>query len=125
MNEIIESDINIISEGTRLEGNIIFDNVSRIHGTLKGEIISKDGSTLILSQTGVIEGNVSGDSIIIDGYVNGEVSAKTKIVISSTGRLIGNAKTPSLEVEFGAYFDGQCNMPLKAVATSKTLTQEL
>lgn len=105
-----ETTVNIISEGTRLEGNILFDDISRVHGTLVGDVKAKDGSTLVLGETSVVEGNIHADVLLIDGYVRGDVTAKTRIVVSRTGRILGNIKTPSLTVEFGAYFEGSCAM---------------
>jgi cytoskeletal protein CcmA (bactofilin family) len=105
-----ETTVNIISEGTRLEGKILFDDVSRVHGILIGDIQAKEGSTLVLGETSVVEGNIDADILLIDGYVRGDVSARTRIVVSRTGRVLGNIKTPSLTVEFGAYFEGSCAM---------------
>src|SRR4051794_26612298 len=103
MNTISETDVNVVSEGTRIEGHIVFDQVSRVYGVLVGQVKAKDKSTLILSETSVVEGNIEGDTVIIDGYVHGDVSAKTLVVVSKTGRLVGNIKTPSLTLEFGAF----------------------
>ena len=110
MNTIQETGINMISEGTRIEGNITFDQVCRIHGILKGKVRSKPGSTLILSETGVIEGDIEADTLMIDGYVKGDIKTQTRVVVSKTGRVIGNIETPSLILEFGAYFEGACRM---------------
>jgi cytoskeletal protein CcmA (bactofilin family) len=107
---IEEASINIISEGTHLEGKIEFDSVSRVHGSLTGEIKAKEKSILILCETSLVEGNIQADTLMIDGYVRGDVTAKTRVVISQTGRVIGNIKTPSLIVKFGGYFEGRCAM---------------
>lgn len=100
--------VNLVSEGTRIEGKITFDFVSRVHGILIGEIKAKEGSTLILGETSVTEGSIEADTLIIDGYVQGNITAKSKIMISRTGRVIGNIQSPSVIVEFGAFFEGQC-----------------
>jgi cytoskeletal protein CcmA (bactofilin family) len=105
-----ETQVNIIAQGTRLKGQITFEKISRVHGELLGEVYAKPGSTLILGETAVIEGNIDADTLIIDGYVKGDVSAKTKVVLSRTSRVIGSIKTPSLIVEFGAYFEGNSKM---------------
>lgn len=110
MNEIFESAITIVSEGTQLEGKMTFDHISRVHGQLRGEVRAKDGSILILCETSVVEGNIFADSLMIDGFVRGDIEAKTRVMISGTGRVIGKIKTRSLTVEFGAYFEGQCMM---------------
>ena len=110
---MIESKINIISEGTRLEGTLIFEETSRIHGVLVGEIQAVTGSTLILAETSVVEGNIHADTLMVDGYVRGNVTTKSRLVISRTGRIIGNIHTPALKLEPGSYFEGRCTMDEK------------
>jgi cytoskeletal protein CcmA (bactofilin family) len=107
---IEESAINVISQGTRIEGQIIFDQVSRVHGVLIGDVRARDGSVLILSETAVVEGRIDADRLIIDGYVQGDINTRGKVTISRTGRVVGNIRSPSVELEFGAYFEGRCNM---------------
>jgi cytoskeletal protein CcmA (bactofilin family) len=107
-----ESEINVVAEGTRIEGKISFDHISRVHGTLVGQVSAKEGSTLILSESSMVEGDISADILFVDGYVHGDISASTQVVISRTGRVVGNIKTKSLKLEFGGYFEGS------ALATS-------
>ena len=111
-----ESTVNIIAAGSRLEGKLYFENISRVHGILVGEIEARDGSTLILSESGMIEGNVNADTLMIDGFVQGNIHARTKVVISGTGRVLGNITTPSLTIGFGAFFEGDCLMDSVAEA---------
>jgi cytoskeletal protein CcmA (bactofilin family) len=115
MMHLQESHLNMVAEGTRIEGQVTFDQISRVHGVLIGQVRAKAGSTLILSETGVVEGNIDADILMIDGYVHGDVVAKTRVVVSRTGRIVGNIKTPSLTLEFGAYFEGKCTMPQAAL----------
>lgn len=106
-----EASLNLISESTRIEGKVVFDQVSRFHGTLIGEARARDGSTLILCESSVVEGDVHADTLLVDGYVHGNIRAKTRVVISGSGRVVGDIETPSLKLEFGAYFEGRCSMP--------------
>jgi cytoskeletal protein CcmA (bactofilin family) len=107
---IQETSVNMVAEGTRIEGKVTFDQVSRVHGVLVGEVRAREGSTLILSETAVVEGSVEADTLMVDGYVHGDIDARTRVVVSRTGRVVGNIKTPSLTLEFGAYFEGRCSM---------------
>ncbi|MDR3607995.1 MAG: polymer-forming cytoskeletal protein [Oligoflexia bacterium] len=108
--QIQESAINVIAEETRIEGKIVFDQISRVHGVLVGEVKAKNGSTLILAETAMVEGSIDADRLIIDGYVKGDIVAHGKVTISRTGRVVGNIHAPSLELEFGSYFEGKCAM---------------
>lgn len=117
MTELVESNVNIISESSKIEGRIELRDVSRVHGQLVGEVICPKGSTLILAETSLIEGNIQGDTVMVDGYVKGQILASTKVVLSSTARVFGNIHTPSLQIEFGAYFEGTTLMDQKALFT--------
>jgi cytoskeletal protein CcmA (bactofilin family) len=110
MKNLHETSVNIVSEGTRIEGKVVFDQVSRFHGTLIGEAHAREGSTLILSESSVVEGDVFADTLMIDGFVQGNIRARTRVIVSGTGRVVGNIQTPSLKLEFGSYFEGRCNM---------------
>lgn len=103
-----EAAINVVAEGTRIEGKVTFDHISRVHGTLIGQVHAKEGSTLILSESSMVEGDISADTLFVDGYVHGDISANTQVVISRTGRVVGNIRTKSLKLEFGGYFEGSC-----------------
>ena len=104
-----ETSVNVISESTRIEGKIVVDQVTRFHGTLIGEVQAREGSTLIVTESAVIEGEILADTLIIDGFVQGNIRARTRVFVSGTGRVVGNIQTPSLKLDFGAYFEGSCN----------------
>jgi len=116
MNQITETTTNIIAEGTKIEGKVTVNNISRIHGIVTGQISGVSGSTVIICETAVVEGDVVGETVMINGYVRGNVVAAKKVVISGTGRVVGNIKSPSLSVDFGAYFDGQSSMENRSEA---------
>ena len=116
--QLHESALNLFSEGSRIEGKVIFDQVTRFYGTLTGEARAKDGSTLILCETSFIEGNIHADILIVDGYVRGNILAKTRVVVSGSGRVIGNIQTPSLKLESGCYFEGKCNMESQQITST-------
>jgi cytoskeletal protein CcmA (bactofilin family) len=110
MNPLNESTINILAEGTKIEGKTTFDHVSRVHGVLLGEVLAKEGSTLILSEVGVIEGNIHADTLMIDGYVRGDIFAKSRVVISRNGRVIGNIQNSVPGSRIWSHFEGKCSM---------------
>ena len=119
---IQETAINIISQETRIEGKAVFEQITRFHGTLIGEAHAREGSTLILAETSLIEGQVFGDTVWVDGFVRGDIHARTRVIVSGSGRVVGKIHTPSLKLEFGAYFEGSCDMqqglrPQEAPAT--------
>lgn len=110
MTELTESKINLISEETKVEGKIHFHHGCRIHGVVVGDLSASKGAEICVSEKGMIEGNIHADILFVDGYVKGDISADTKVVISSTGKVVGNIESPLLELDYGAYFDGKAVM---------------
>jgi len=57
-----------------------------------------------------VDADLSAESAIISGIVKGNVVVKTSLVITETGRLIGNVHCQSLAIREGAYFSGAIKM---------------
>ena len=102
--------VNLITAGSRFEGTVEFQAYTRFEGYLNGTLRGGTGSELILGENGVVEGKVEGDTVVIDGFVRGDIVATTRVVISETGRVIGEITAPSVAIKFGGYFDGKCAM---------------
>lgn len=106
----VDNPVNLLTAESRFEGVLEVTAYSHFNGQIKGTIRCTPGSTLVLGENGVVEGRIEGDTVIIDGFVRGEVHASTKIVISETGRVVGDVRAPSFAVLFGGYFQGRCRM---------------
>lgn len=117
MTAIREITTNLIAEGTRIQGKVQLEHISRINGLIEGEVHAQEGSTVTLGETGVIEGSIFADTLLVDGFIRGEVHAKTKVIVNPSGRVIGTIETPSLRIEFGAHFEGKCIMDKLEPAT--------
>jgi cytoskeletal protein CcmA (bactofilin family) len=102
-----------IDRETEIIGDIKFKENFRIDGIFKGKILS--GSGLIIGETAEIEADIEVGSVTINGRVKGTIKAKEKIEIFSKGRVIGTVTTPKLVIEEGAFFQGSCQMEMKAL----------
>ncbi len=100
--------INIISEGTKIKGDIIANGDIRIDGELLGNISAK--SKLVIGPKGRIEGQIICNNIEISGYVKGKVTASDLINMKSTSQIIGDIAAGKLSIEPGAMFSGSCMM---------------
>jgi cytoskeletal protein CcmA (bactofilin family) len=102
-----------IDRETEFIGDIKFKENFRIDGVFKGKILSGNG--LIIGETGEVEADIEVSSLTINGRVKGTIKAKDKIEIFSKGRVIGTVTTPKLLIEEGAFFQGSCQMEMKAL----------
>ncbi len=102
-----------IDKDTEITGDIKFKDSFRIDGIFKGKILS--GGSLIVGETGDLEADVEADSISINGRVKGSLNARDRIEIFSQGRVTGKIVAPKLIIEEGAFFQGSCQMELRAL----------
>lgn len=100
--------VNIISEGTKLKGNISSHSDIRISGVVEGEAISK--GKLIITDKGKILGNVTSSDADIAGKVEGEVRVSNRLFLRKDATIDGNIYTKTLVVEEGAQINGACRM---------------
>ncbi len=109
--------LNMISEGTKLKGTINSQNDIRIAGKAEGEVISK--GKLIVTSSGVIEGNVKAADADVAGKVEGELHVTNKLILRQSAIIDGDIFTKTLIIEEGAQMNGSCKMG----ADSKNLAQ--
>lgn len=96
---------NVLNSDVEIKGNIKFSGELAFDGKLDGEIHT-DG-TLTLGDGAVINGNISAQSVVVRGKVNGNISAKDKIDIKSKAELFGDIRATKLVIEEGVTYVGK------------------
>ena len=97
-----------LGKETSFEGKMTFEGVFRLEGKFEGEIF--ESGTLIVGETAAVKGKIGVSTIIINGLVEGEVYARERVEIDSTGKFYGNLLTPALVVQEGGILEGHCRM---------------
>jgi cytoskeletal protein CcmA (bactofilin family) len=98
----------LLGRGSEFEGKLSFEGTVRVDGKLSGEIFSDD--VLIIGEGAEVSAEINVGAIIVEGTVHGNIHAKRSVEIRTPGRVRGNIATPSLHIEKGVIFDGQCQM---------------
>ena len=73
---------------------------TRIDGVLEGKIVSE--SSVIIGENGIVRGDITAVEILIAGVVYGNLVAKERIEMTSTGRILGDLITKTLVIDEGA-----------------------
>lgn len=94
----------IISENTRLKGDIISEGIVHIDGQIEGDISCDE---LIIGIKGAVIGSVSANNLQLYGLLNGKASADN-LFIAKSAKLVGDATHNTIAIEPGAYVDGHC-----------------
>ncbi len=120
MNKTIKQSPLILSKNRRsldepLNGIIGLD--THINGLLKGEQnlyirghiygdLDLQG-TVYIAPEGLVKGNIIADIIIIEGTVEGNITARKKVNIRSSANIIGNIQSPFIVATKDAKWEGE------------------
>jgi cytoskeletal protein CcmA (bactofilin family) len=97
-----------LGQGAEFIGKLIFNGSVRIDGNFQGEIYGE--GSLVVGEGALVKANIAVKSIYIGGEVQGTIEAKEKIDIQSTGKFLGDIRTPVFIIEEGAFFEGKSLM---------------
>jgi cytoskeletal protein CcmA (bactofilin family) len=97
-----------LGKGTKISGKLVFEGTGRIEGQVDGEIAAQD--VLTIGEGAVVNAKIAGTTVVIDGTVTGDVTARQRVELRASARVHGNVTTPSLAVQEGAVLNGQCSM---------------
>lgn len=98
----------LLDKDAQFEGKLTFEGQVQINGKFRGEIFS-DG-TLIIGEGAEVDAQIDIDTVIIQGNVNGAISAKTRIEMHPPAVVKGDIASPGLVISEGAIFEGSCSM---------------
>jgi cytoskeletal protein CcmA (bactofilin family) len=98
----------LLGRGSEFEGKLTFEGTVRIDGKFTGTIITND--VLVVGEGAKISAEITCGSIIVHGEITGNVRAKNSIELHHPARVKGNIEAPSLMIEKGVMFEGQCKM---------------
>lgn len=112
-----QPNINIISSGSVLTGTLKSKSDLRISGTIDGEVYAD--SKCIVSESGLVKGDLNTKEADIAGSIEGEVSVSNRLILRSSAKITGDIRTKVLMVEEGAHIDGSCKMGDQAVSKAE------
>jgi cytoskeletal protein CcmA (bactofilin family) len=95
-------------KGSRVSGQLSFQGSARIDGSVDGEIRCQ--GTLTIGEGADVKARISGETVVIRGRVEGNVTAKARVELAAPARLYGNLTAPRLFIAEGVIFDGDCSM---------------
>ena len=96
----------IVGEGTKFRGELELNGLLRIDGDFSGTI--RTNGKVLVGKNGRAECTIKSGTVVIGGIVKGNIYAEEKVIILSTGMMIGNINTPRLIAEEGVILNGNC-----------------
>lgn len=118
----ISSTLNIIGNGTLIQGDVSSKGDFRVDGSVKGNFFSE--LKLVIGPNGYIEGNITCKDCEILGKVKGNIQVHENLVLRESAQITGDIQVNRLSIEAGASFTGHCSMlSTTAEPTANTVTE--
>ena len=100
----------LVGQGVEITGDIKFQGGLHLDGAIIGNVVTADnaeGTVLVISERGRVEGDVYVAYAVINGEVVGNVYASEKLELSAKACVSGNVEYNLLEMASGAEINGQ------------------
>lgn len=99
----------LIGTGTVVEGDVTSSGGLRIDGTVRGNVTTANGEpgTLVVSEQARIDGEIKVSHVVVNGTVNGPVTANDFLELQAKARIVGDIEYRSLEMHLGAVVQGR------------------
>jgi len=99
----------LIGQQATMEGDVTFSGGLRLDGRVRGNVMAAEGmpSMLVISEKGVVEGEIRVDHLILNGTVTGPVRAGELLELQPHARVYGEVHYAALEMHQGAIVEGR------------------
>ena len=99
----------LVGLGTKVSGDVSFTGGLRVDGEIIGNVrpTSDESSTLILSETGRIEGEVRVGHLVVNGTIVGPIFSTESLELQSKAKIKGDVEYKMLEIHPGAVVEGR------------------
>ena len=99
----------LIGKASRVHGDMEFAGGLHLDGTIEGNLRADpaEGSSLSVSETGSIDGNVEAGNVMLNGAVRGDIIARGRVVLGATAKVHGNVYYGVIEMTLGAQIIGK------------------
>ena len=104
----VETIDTLVGSGSILQGDLEFTGGLRVDGHIKGHVSAQDTSkgTLVLSESGVVEGDINVPHVVINGTVNGNIVSSGHVELQANAKITGDIHYKAVEMELGAMLNG-------------------
>ena len=93
----------------RIKGDVSGDEDLRIEGSVEGTV-NLAAHELLIGESGKVIADIHAKVVRIHGEVQGDITGKENVIISSTSNVKGNVVTPRMTLEDGARFKGSIDI---------------
>jgi cytoskeletal protein CcmA (bactofilin family) len=107
----------MIGASIHIDGDLRGEEDLLIEGEVNGTVQLKNNS-LTIGPQGKVRADVYAQSIIVDGYMEGDLYGSERVAIRKNAQVRGNVTSPRVSLEDGAKFKGAIEMDPQAVQSA-------
>ena len=111
----------IIGPGTSVSGDIESGGFTRVDGNVQGDV--KARGRLIIGERARMKSNVSGTFVTIGGVVFGNVLASERLIVLTTGLVMGDIITRRIQADEGCLIHGRVRVCQTEEGWKKALSE--
>ncbi|MBW7859406.1 MAG: polymer-forming cytoskeletal protein, partial [Leptonema sp. (in: Bacteria)] len=95
-----------IGENSYFSGRFFINGSLKIDGKFEGKSLQAD--QLYIGATGRVKTNITATSVIVEGIIVGNITARNRVMLLPTARILGDISTPELIIQNGVILEGRC-----------------
>ena len=111
----------IIGPGTSVSGDVESGGFTRVDGNVKGDVKAK--GRLIIGERARMKSNISATSVTVGGVVFGNVIASERLVVLSTGLIMGDVITRRIQADEGCLIHGRVKVCQTEEAWNRAISE--
>lgn len=108
----------MIASGLKIVGDVETSGTLKIEGTVQGSI--RGARQVIVGRSGVIQGDIQAEEIVLGGRVKGTVTATERVEIQANSVIEGDVHTRSIVVFEGGLLNGNVRMDMAGAKGAST-----
>lgn len=97
----------VIARECSFRGLLSFEGRARVEGEIRGEIVAETGG-LWLGEASRVRAHIEVDELVVDGLLEGDVVARSRIELRATARVRGDLRAPRVALAEGCLLEGRC-----------------
>ena len=94
-----------------IKGDLIASEDLTLYGRMEGSVTLQGGHTLTIGRHAHIRAAIDAKAVVVQGTVTGNITAREKVEIQTTGSVSGDVHAPRLAIAEGASLRGKVDVP--------------
>ena len=113
-----------VGQNSYFTGTFYIKASLRIDGFFEGKSLEVD--QLYVGETGRIKSNdiIIASNLIVEGLIIGNITAKKRVMLMPTAKVLGDIRTPELIIQNGVVLEGRCIISKQEQTSVKSIIEE-